>query len=442
MINRYTHCAVFIAVIVGLLLTACGDVSRRAPVSRDASAATEEPERIVIPVEASIPERGTISAYFETTTRIEADSHVEVNAEGSGRCVSVNFQEGDYVDKGDVLAELDKRDAEAQLQQTEVQVKQARVEYDRARQLLEADLIPPAEYDSARFNYENALANLRLQRLQLEHMTVKAPIKGIVTRRMVQDGMLVSSGMPVCEIVDPESFILHIDPPERELPRLEIGQIAHFTVDALGHREFRARVSRINPSVDRETGTIRVRLDVEPGNSRELRASAFSRVRLVMEDRENALLVPRDAVVEDNIRHYVFVVDTADADDLEIEEFGFESPLAIGQEEPEIPLIQDAPVLIARRVEVEIGLEDSEYYEIISGLDDDDLVITMGQRNLKPDSEIRVTNMDDELAAYAERSVLEALEAAEREHEARRRRSENPSNGPETEDPQPDNEGE
>lgn len=364
------------------------------------------PQRIIVPVETARPTRGAVSAYFETTTRVEAERRVEVTSEGTGRCLALFAEEGDTVEKGQTLVELDKQDVQAQLNQSEVQVRQTQSEFERARKLFEDDLISRVEYDNARFAYENAQAALDVQRLQLENMTIRAPIGGVVTRRNVQVGTLVASGTPVFEIVDPTSYTLYINPPEKELPRLREGQIARVSVDALQGEELTATVSRINPSVDPTNGTVRVRLELDPEVRSRLREAAFARVRLVMETRENALLLPKDAIVDENARKYVFVVRPEPPVDPDADADAAESAS------------EDADLegrMFAHRVEVDLGLQDGAIAEVVSGLSDDDLVVTLGQRNLKAGAEVRVTTAAAEIEAYRGKSIASAIEEAERE---------------------------
>lgn len=365
---------------------------------------TKTEETIVIPVEAQRPIRRDISHYLVTYSRIEAEKRVEVTSEGMGRCVEVLVDEGDTVEKGQVLGELDKRDALAQLQQIEIQVRQTRSDYERAKQLFESGFIAPAEFENARFAHENALATERIRRLQLENLTITAPIHGVITRRNIQPGMLVSSGMPAFEVVDPDSFILNIDVDERELSRLRVGQVARAAVDALDSEEFEATVTRINPSVDPTTGTVKVRLEMAPEVRAKLREAAFARVRLVLETHENALLVPKDAIIEENIRQYVFVVEQQPTE---------ASPAESGTGSA----AREEPRHVARRVEVEVGLEDSDFAEILSGIDEDALVVTLGQKSLKPDAEIKVTTIDGELNTFETITAEEALDAATAKHE-------------------------
>lgn len=380
-----------------LLVAGCSG----APVSSTASATTQPVEqKVAIPVEVSSPKRGDIAEFFETTTRIEAEKRVQVTSEGMGKCTSVNVEEGDKVKPGDVLAELDKSELSAQMRSANAQLQKLKMDRDRTKQLLDEGLIAPAEYDNARFGYEQQLASVNQLQVQMDNMTIKSPINGIVTKKLVQRGQLISSGTPAFEVVDPNSYMLTIKPPEKHVGRIKIGQVAHVGVDAVEGEEFEAKVRRINPSVEAETGTVKVTLDFDSATMAKLRDAAFARVRLVLDTRPNVLLVPKDAVVEENARKYLFLVEKG-------AENGAEASTVSGEQG-----------LTANRVEIETGLEDKDLVEVVSGVKDDSMIVTVGQQTLKSGSEVRVTTMDGELMAKAGLSADEALKAAEAERKS------------------------
>jgi membrane fusion protein (multidrug efflux system) len=218
--------------------------------------------------------------------------------------------------------------------------------------------------------------------------------------------------------------MLMINPAEGEMDRLRVGQEARITIDALDDGAFTATVDRINPSVDPASSTVKVRLSIPEAIRADLREGAFARVRLVMETHEDVLLVPRDAVVEDNARDYLFLVSETDP-----------VPEPAGADGAELPgPPEDARW--ARRVEVTVGLEDSRHAEVVEGVDADDLVITMGQKNLKHGARVRLSSADEEVAAREGLSVEEALQAAESRRRALSRAGDAPA------EPDADGEGE
>jgi len=437
----------------------------------DKSTAEKEPE-VIIPVEASQPTREDISAHFETTTRVKAENRVDVVAEGMGECLRVSVEEGDLVSKGQVLAELDKEEAVAALRQLEIQVAQNKTSYEIAERSLAEGLGAKVERDNARFAHEQAAANLATQRLQVKNLTIRAPIDAVVTERKVQAGQMVSTATPVFTLVDPASYICEINPPEKELARLREGQVARVSVDALEGEEFEARVRRVNPAVDPLTGTLKVVLDFDEDTRAKLREAAFARVRLVMETHTDALILPKDSLVEEDGRKYVFVVtrqedeETEEAEDADDEGDAADTTEDVGEDPPEKPDAEsvtasnttgedaskadqaaeeddesadpdaetdDEERFVANRVVVEVGFEDSNRVEILSGIDDESMVVTLGQHTLKPGARVKVTNAEDEISARMALSTEEALAVAkaerakgdeggeERRHRGRRR---------------------
>ncbi|HPO29919.1 MAG TPA: efflux RND transporter periplasmic adaptor subunit, partial [Candidatus Hydrogenedentes bacterium] len=190
---------------------------------------------------------------------------------------------------------------------------------------------------------------------------------------------------------------------EKELPRIAEGQLAYVRIDAAEGQEFKARVRRVNPNVDAATGTVKVMLDFDAVDKEKLRDAAFARVRLVMDTRSQVLAVPKDAVLEDNARNYVMVAEPADSS-VDTEQTGSNDT-------------GNMAVYIARKVEVETGLDDGDYIEITKGLDENASVIVMGQHTLKPDSLVTITTADKEIADRQDISLDEALARAKKKQE-------------------------
>lgn len=409
-VSRQVICPVAGALVCALALVSCGMPMGPRGAGGPGGAMTTAaliPD-VVVPVEASKPTRGNIATYFETTTRVEAERLVNVAAKASARCIAVLAEVGDAVKVGEIIAELERDEAQALYQQSDVQVRQNKTSFELAQRQYEEGLGPKVEMDNARYAYDQSLATLETQKLQLENLTIRAPIDGVITSRTIQEGMLVSTGMEVFRIVDPTSFILTISPPERELPRLEVGQKAKVTIDAMRGKEFEATIRRINPSVDPVSGTVKVVLDFDEDMRKSLRESSFARVKLVMATLQNVLLAPKEALIEEEGRQYVFVVRPApEAADGPKPESAPAPADGAATDENAIPLV-------AERVEVRAGLEDTNRVQILSGVTEDDLLITNGQYTLKPGAKVRVTNLHDEVWQNAKLTADEALEVAEK----------------------------
>ncbi len=404
----------------GLLAAGCDPNMAKRASDRQASLSTTSssgvPE-VVIPVEASTLQRGDIAMYFETTTRVEAERMVDVAAKASARCETVSAEVGDLVKTGQIIAEMEKNEAQALYSQSEVQVRQTKTSYELAQKQYEEGLGPKVEVDNARYAHEQSLATLESQKIQIENLTIRAPIDGVVTSRDVQSGMLVNAGQKTFRIVDPTSFNITISPPERELPRLKVGQKAKVSIDALRGKEFDAEIRRINPSVDPISGTVKVVLDFDEEVRKVLHESAFARVKLVMATLQGVLLAPKEALLEEDGRHYVFVARAP-------ENISGKDAPARAPGSAETPADKSAApaesgeVYHAERVEVQTGLEDSDRVQIVSGVGENDLLITNGQHTLKPGSKVRVTNMHDAVWQNASVTADDALVRAEEKRAA------------------------
>jgi RND family efflux transporter MFP subunit len=330
---------------------------------------------------------------------VEAEVRVDLLSKGTGQCEKVTVNVGDQVEQGQVLAELERRELDAQSRQTRVGVQQAKTAFEIADRSFNEGIGASAERDNARFSYEQSKAALELIDIQIANQTLRAPINGIVTRKMVQEGMVVTAGMPVVSIVDPSSYVLPIEVPEKELGRLKEGQEAQVSIDAFPDRIFSARVIRIDPSINPLSGTVRMLLSFADADKPLLRESAFARVKLAMETKGDVLLVPRDAVLEEEGRKYLFRLEKEDE----------------SQYEPDqLEGLRGSELFVVKRVDITIGLEQSDAIEVLEGVEADHLIVIMGHHSLKDGAFVILTDMEKELAYRATLTLEEALIAAKK----------------------------
>jgi len=386
----YKFLPVAIAIIC-LLAAGCGS-SLGQTGNNKVDAVSQRPVTAV-PVSAVLPIRKAIEEVTRTHERIMAENRVEVTTEVVGRCLSVKFEEGDEVKKGQIMVELDKTEQLAQLRQQKAQELQAERDFERMKKLFAAGIKSEEEYDSVWSSLQQQRETVNQTNEQLRKYTIRAPISGIVTTKAVQLGEIVSSGNPIFTVIDPKSFMLTVPIEESELPRLLPGQRALVTVDALGDEIFETKVRRVGQSIDVASGTVSVILDFAKEDIPKLRESAFARVQMIMDTHENALLVPKEAIVEENSRTFVFVVRELAPED---------APSESGEAE-----------FRAQKIEVSTGLENSDYIEVLDGVNDEDRVVTYGQQTLKSESRIRITTAEYELDTAAAVTAEEALEIAQ-----------------------------
>ena len=286
---------------------------------------------------AEVPVR-TVQQWDEFSGRIEAVESVELRPRVSGYLEQVNYREGQEVKKGDVLFTIDGRSYRAALAQAEAALARARAqagvsrsEAERARRLSEEQAISVETWEQRRALAQQAQADLAAAqaavdaaRLDLEWTRVRSPIDGRAGRALVTAGNLVGAGdaaSVLTTVVSLDKVHVHFDADERSFLRyaglarngqraserdgtLPV-QVALADEDGFPHE---GRIDFLDNQVDRGTGTIRARAVLDNAE-RRFTPGLYARVRLPGSGRFEAILVDDKAVLTDQDRKYVYVVD-------------------------------------------------------------------------------------------------------------------------------------
>lgn len=284
-----------------------------------------------VPVETVAIQRGSIEAVLSTSTHLEAELEVKVYARTANRVTALQVEEGDRVEKGDVLVKLEDDIQKTQFEKAQSTLEKARREFERSRALHEQKLISDQAFSDIQFEVRQKELALEDARRELEYTSVVAPIGGTVTRRMVKAGDLVGLNMHLFDLVAFESIVARVHVPERELPRLAVGQPVRVTSTALPGHATVGYIQRIAPIVETKTGTVKVTVafkDVGP-----LRPGMYVRTEIVTATNDDALLLSKRALVLDSDQTFVFrvgadrraqrlLVEPRIADDLHVEPVG------------------------------------------------------------------------------------------------------------------------
>jgi len=296
---------------------------------------------------------------------------------------------GKRVEAGEVVIRLDRTNydldvkqaqaalaaAEAAVSQADAQFEQAEKEFHRATELLKEKVIPQSRFDVAEMAFKSAREAVSYAKAQrdrakaaletaLEHLKdteIRSPISGVVVERTVEIGQAVEPGVQLLRILDQSYVKADIDLPEGDIGRLAPDDTAMIMVDAYSEEEFQGKVVSINPMVDRQTRTFRVRIQV-PNQQGKLMDGMFARVRLFVGKRR-ALAVPRDALsrLPGSGTYYVFVVEGNKA---------------------------------VKRT-VEIGAVNDLWAEVMKGLVEGDKVVTSGTGRLQSGMDVTVQDVSN-----------------------------------------------
>ncbi len=312
-----------------------------------------------VPVEVAAVSEGTVSAYISSTANLVAENEVKVLSEVEGRVLTLRVEEGDWVKNGQVLASLVRDDEQIAFKKAQLKETNARAAFDRAKELVDRELISREEFDKLSIDYEIAGQELAEAEWALKKTTIVAPFSGRVTARMTQLGQHVRPGDELFQVTDFNPLIARIYLPERDVLGLEEGRTVQIRLDAADQVSFAGRIRQISPVVDTSTGTVKLTVEAtEP--PKEVRPGSFVTVNIVRETHPEALLVRREAVLRELQKAHVFVAE----DD------------------------------IAEKRSVTLGLEEGDLIEVISGVEAGDQVIVAGQGGLKDGSAVKILIAD------------------------------------------------
>ena len=374
LMNLKNMSAIGLMVFSGALLSGCGTDGKAAQSSKPAVDA--------VPVEVAQASRTPISANYSGTASLVADHEAQVVAKTSGVLKKLYVEEGDTVKAGQLLAEIDESDARSKLNSAEAQMHKSEATFAHAEAAIPKQLIPQFEYEQDKYDLQDKRAALEGARLQLSYTRILAPVDGIIAERSVKIGNMIQANQNVVRIVgmDPLQAILNV--PERQLGILKSGQTVALEADALPGQKFTGNILRIAPVVDSASGTFRVTTQFHDKTA-TLKPGMFARVDIVYDHREDALTIPRSALIEEDGETAVFVVDKATP----------EASVATknaATAETKAATTPPAESFVAHRKLVKLGYGDSDKIEIRSGLDEGTRVITVGRNAVRDGTAVQV----------------------------------------------------
>jgi membrane fusion protein (multidrug efflux system) len=316
-------------------------------------------------VEVATAQAVKVTDDVQAVGSLRSRQGVTLRPEVSGRVSQLGFRDGQPVRRGQLMLQLYDTLQRAQLQQAQAQAHIARTNLQRSRELLAQNFVSQSAVDTNDAALQVAEAQVALAQAQLARMRVLAPFDGVAGIRSVDVGEYIKDGADVVSLEDLSALTVDFRLPERYVTRVRTGQNVEVTLDAVPGREFTARVEALDSQVDTNGRALLVRARVDD-RSGTLRPGMFARGRVVFEVRDNAVMVPEEALVPLGSRQYLFkVVDGAE-----------------GQKR-------------AERIEARIGVRQPGRVEILQGLTAGDVVVTAGHARLRGENPaVRVVNLN------------------------------------------------
>jgi RND family efflux transporter MFP subunit len=355
-----------------------------------------------MPVEFATVRRAPLVNQILVVGNLIGAATVQVVPRVNGRLQSVSVKLGDPVRRGQIIARVEDREiqeqvrqaeasfqvAQATIRQREADLKLAQTNLDRSRSLYERQLLPQQTLDDTEAKYQAALAQVDLSRAQfaeakarldelkitLSNTLIVSPVDGFVGKRFLDAGAFASTNTPVASVVDIRTVRMVTNLVERDVKRVPTGTPALVEVDAFPGEKFNGRVSRVAPVFDPATRTAEMEIEV-PNPGFRLKPGMYARVQLTVETKNDALTVPRTAVINVDGKDGVFVAVKTD---------GTQSGARGSQRGSESSGgARSGASMTAKFLPVETGIRDGDNIEITGGLSDGAQVITTGAGGLK-----------------------------------------------------------
>lgn len=288
---------------------------------------------------------------------LQSNESVILRPEVPGRISAIGFKDGQRVRKGQLLIALDDRLNEAEVAQMKAEYDLALSNLKRSEDLASRKFISSSAQETAASNAQVAEAKLKLAQARLSKMRIIAPFDGVVGIRGVSLGDYVKDGADLVNIEDTQTLKVDFRLPERNLTQIKVGQNVDVTADALPGERYSGLIEAINPRIDANGRSLELRARLQNPDGK-LRPGMFVRVRVIVGQRNDALLVPEEAIVPQGSEFFVYKV------------------------------VGDS----ARRVPVKIGVRRDARVEIVEGLVAGDRVVTAGMRLSRDGQPVTIAN--------------------------------------------------
>lgn len=349
-----------------LAVSACSRKEEKAGTNGTASAATNDAENEkkaeeikAVPVEVTKIAAGQISSFVLTNASLETEETVDIFPQVTGFVVKLLAEEGDYVQKGAPLLEVDEREYKLREEAARVNFEKQKNAFERSQSMFEKQLLSAAEFENAKLTMEQARIEWEQAKLTLDYCKIKAPISGIVSERLAKVGDRLLTTTKIYSLVNPDLLLAKIHLTEKDALRTKVGQRAEVMSEALPGQIFTGQVDRISPVVDATSGMVRVTIQVND-KKRVLKPGMFVNVHLITDSKANAALVPKRAVIYDDNRQFVFVVR------------------------------QDT---LAVKVPLTPGYADRDNIEALGGVSVGDTIIIVGHNAMKDSARVKIAEM-------------------------------------------------
>ncbi len=312
-----------------------------------------------LPVDVVEIKKQTLKNELQVTGTILPNEVVDLRPEVSGLITRISFQEGQYVTKGTPLLYLNDDELQAQVQKLEYTQKLFESQENRQKQLLAREAISQEEYDIVLNQYNTTLSDLNLVKAQIEKTIVRAPFNGVLGLRQVSEGSVIGTNDVIATVVNMNPIKIEFSIPERYTNLVKVGSPVYFSSES-SDQTFEGKVYAYEPQIDAATRTLKLRAE-SPNKDRQFLPGMFVKISYVLDEIDNALMVPAESVIPELQGYKVFIVDAENK---------------------------------AEERAVEIGTRTENQVQIISGLNEGDMVLATGVLQARTGTDLLVNKIN------------------------------------------------
>ena len=258
-----------------------------------------------LPVEAIELKEERLETSLNITGTLIPNEIVNLRPEVTGLVEKISFQEGEFVKKGTPLLYLNDDELKAQFDRLVYTKKLYKSQESRLKKLLAKEAISQEEYDIALNQFNTNLADLRLIEAQLNKMTIKAPFDGELGFRQVSEGSVIGTADLIATIVNVNPIKIEFSIPEHYSNEIKTESVIYFRSN-VSNDEAEGKVYAIEPNIDAATRTLKIRAK-SANKDKKFLPGMFVRVRLVLNEVTDAILVPSESVIPELEGYKVFV---------------------------------------------------------------------------------------------------------------------------------------
>lgn len=261
--------------------------------------------RQVLNVSGFLIEPANMSDLYKSTGSLKPNEVVDLSFETSGKIVGINFTEGTRVKKGDLLAKINDKPLQAQLEKLQAQKKLTQEKEFRQRSLLDKDAISQESYDQIVTELQTIQADINLIKARISETELRAPFNGIIGVRYLSEGSYTNPATKIATLVNIVPMKLEFSINERYADEVNIGYPVTFTVEG-SEETYEAKVYAVDPRIEEGTRTITIRA-LYPNKNEELKSGHFAPVTLLLSKIENTVAIPSEAIIPEMEGEIVYV---------------------------------------------------------------------------------------------------------------------------------------